>query len=163
MQRLLADKNNDGKVKVPYVVFSGDKNTLTFVLEITKDSTIVDFDIDNRLRSVLGFEAKKYKGGGGRYESENKVNILTVNSILVHCDIIKPSRVNGMVAPVIYNFSPNVTPGEKIVSQPQHLIYNPLTMNVIPSMTAWVTDQNGKILDLRGEVLTLTFHIRKRR
>ena len=67
-----------------------------------------------------------------------------------------------MYAPVIYNFSPNASPGEKIDSQPQHLIYVPLTMSVIPSMTAWVTDQNGKILDLRGEHLTLTFHIRKR-
>ncbi len=163
LQRLLPNKSNDGKVKVPYVVLSGNKNTFKCVLEVMKDTTIVDFDIDNSIRSVLGFEAKKYKGGEQRYESENKVNILNVNSILVHCDIIKPSRVNGMFAPVIYNFSPNVTPGAKIVSQPQHLSYIPLTMNVIPTITAWVTDQNGKILDLRGEVLTLTFHIRKRR
>ncbi len=128
-----------------------------------KDSTIVDFDTGNSIRSVLGFEAKKYKGGGQTYKSENKVNILSVISILVHCDVINPSFVNGMLAPVIYNFSPNVSPGEKIDSQPQHLIYVPLTMSVIPSMTVWVTDQNGRILDLRGEQLTLTFHIRKRR
>ncbi len=162
LQRLLPEKSNDGKVKVPYVVLSSNKNTLKCVLEITKDSTIVDFEIDNSIRSVLGFEAKKYKGGQ-RYESENKVNILSVNSILVHCDVINPSCVNGMLAPVIYNFSPNVSPAERIISQPQHIIYVPLTMSVIPSMTVWITDQNGKILDLRGEELTITFHIRKRR
>jgi hypothetical protein len=163
LQRLFPNKSNDKKVKEPYVVLSGNKNTLKCVLEIMKDSTIVDFNTQNSIRSVLGFEAKKYKGGGSRYESENKVNILSVNSILVHCDVINATRVNGMLAPVIYNFFPNVSPGEKIVSQPQHLIYVPLTMNVIPSMTVWVTDQNGELLQLRGEQLTLTFHIRKRR
>ena len=55
---------------------------------------MVDFDIDNSLRTVLGFEAKKYTKVG-TYESENIVNILNVNSILVHCDIIEGSRVNG--------------------------------------------------------------------
>ena len=108
---------------------------------------------------MLGFNAKIYKRG--RYESENLVNILSVNSILVHCDVIGASRVNGVEAPVIYNFFPDVSPGEKIVSQPQHLIYMPLTMNIISRMTCWVTDQNGKELDLRGEELTLTFHVRK--
>ena len=162
LQRLLPHKSNDGKVNEPYVVLSGNKNTLKCVLEIMKDSTIIDFDTENSIRSVLGFQAKKYKGGK-RYESENKVNILSVNSILVYCDVISSSRVNGMLAPVIYNFFPNVSPGEKIVSQPKHLIYVPLTMSVISSMTVWITDQKSNLLDLRGEQLTLTFHIRKRR
>ena len=162
LQRLLLENSNDGKVKEPYVVLSGNINTLKCVLEIRKESTIVDFDTKNSIRGMLGFEAKKYKGGK-RYESENKVNILRVNSIMVHCDVIKTSRVNGMLAPVIYNFFPNVSPGEKIVHQPQHLNYAPLTMSIIPSMTVWVTDQKCDLLDLREQELTLTFHIRKRR
>ena len=163
LQRLLLENNsNDEKVKEPYVVLSGNINTLKCVLEIRKDSTIVDFDTKNSIRCMLGFEAKKYKGGK-RYESENKVNILSVNSIMVHCDVIKTSRVNGMLASVIYNFFPNVSPGEKFVHQPQHLNYAPLTMSVIPSMTVWVTDQKNDLLDLREQQLTLTFHIRKRR
>ena len=132
------------------------------MLRITKESVIVDFNIENSIRSVLGFEGKKYKGKK-RYESENKVDILNVNSIFVHCDVINPSRVNGIPAPIIYSFFPNATPGDKIVSQPQHLVYMPLTLNVISSMTVWVTDQKGNLLDFRGQELTLMFHIRKRR
>ena len=162
LQRLLPSKSNDGKGDETYVVLSGNKNTLKCVLDIRKDSTIVDFTAKNSIRSVLGFQAKKYKGVK-RYESENNVNILSVNSILVHCDVINPVRVNGVFASVIYNFFPHVSPGEKIVSQPKHLIYVPLTMSVISSMTAWVTDQNYNLLDLRGEELRITFHIRKRR
>lgn len=162
LQRLLIQNTNDKRVEKSYFELSGNKNTLKCVLEIMNDSTIVDFEIENSIRSVLGFEAKKYKGVK-RYESENKVDILSVNSILVHCDVINPSRVNGVPEPIIYSFFPNVTPGEKIVSQPQHLIYIPITMSIISSMTVWVTDQKGNLLDLRGQQITLTFHIRKRR
>jgi hypothetical protein len=162
LQRLLPEKSNDANIKKTYVVLSGNKCTLKCELEIMKDSTIVDFDVENSVQSVLGFEKKKYKGGK-RYESENKVNILNVDPILLHCDVIKPSRVNGVLKPIIYIFFPNVSPGEKIVNEPQHLIYVPLTMDIISSMTVWVTDQDQNLLDLRGQQLTLTFHIRKRR
>lgn len=147
-------------VKDKLVNFSPNKNTLKCRMQICTDLIIVDFNIDNSLRTVLGFSAKQYKGKG-RYESEHLVNILSVNSILVHCDIVGASRLNGVEVPVIYNFFPNVSPGEKIVSQPLHIIYMPITMNVISSVTAWLTDQNQKELNLRGEELTLTFHIRK--
>ena len=164
MHRLVKEKTNDkqGNESIEFFVLSGNKNTLKCVLRIMKESVIVDFNIENSIRSVLGFEGKKYKGKK-RYESENKVDILNVNSIFVHCDVINPSRVNGIPAPIIYSFFPNATPGDKIVSQPQHLVYMPLTLNVISSMTVWVTDQKGNLLDFRGQELTLMFHIRKRR
>ena len=163
LQLLLREikKSSVQEKKQPYIVLSGNRNTSKCVLDITSDTTIVDFDVKNSIRSILGFEAKKYVGGK-RYESENKINIICVHSILVHCDIINSSRVNGMPAPVIYNFSPNVSPAEKIVCQPKHLMYVPLSLSVISSMTAWITDQEGRTLDLHGERLTLAFHIRKR-
>ena len=129
--------------------------TLKCVLDI-KDYQI-DFAVENSLRTVLGFDAKIYKGG--RHESENLID-MSVNSILVHCDIIDTSRVNGIEAPVIYNFIPNAVPAYKIVITPKNLIYAPITLNVISHMTCWLTDQNGGELDLRGEELTITFHIK---
>ena len=134
MQRMLMAEYGV-KENEKHVILSANKNTLKCILEIRDAATIVDFKVDNSLRSVLGFKAKRYSGVN-RYESENIVNILSVNSILVHCDIVGASRLNGIEAPVIYNFFPDVSPGEKIVSQPKHLIYIPLTMNVIPSMTS---------------------------
>ena len=63
----------------------------------------IDFAVENRLRRVLGFDARINEHG--RYESENLVDIM------VHCDIIGTSRVNVGEAPVIYNFFPNAAPG----------------------------------------------------
>ena len=96
----------------------------------------------------------------GRYESENLVNIRRVNSIFVHCDVLEASRLNGIEAPLIYSFFPDVAPGDKIVSTPLYLIYTPLTLNIISHMTCWLADQNGKELDLRGEEVTITFHVK---
>ena len=72
---------------------------------IKNDNIIVDFNVDNSLRSVLGFSARKFSGAG-RFESENVVNIMKVNSILVHCDIIGGSRLNGEERAIIYSFFP---------------------------------------------------------
>ena len=160
-QRQLYSKGGQKKAK-EHVVLSANRNTLKCVLEIKDKKTVVDFNIDNSVRTVLGFDAKKYSNVGF-YESENIVNILSVNTILVHCDIIEGCRINGIVAPVIFTFFPDVSPGEKIIAEPQHLIYIPLTMDIIPSMSSWMTDQTGANIDLRGEELTLTFHVHKRK
>lgn len=161
--QMFHSRNDVNVDKRPFIILTGNRNTFRCVLEILKDTTIVDFNVENSLSSVLGFEMKQYPGKRKRNEGENRVDILRVNSIRVHCDVINSSRINGVFAPVIYSFFPNVSPADKIICQPQHLMYVPLSLNTISLMTSWITDQEGELLDLRGERLTLTFHIRKRR
>jgi hypothetical protein len=154
LQRFIMQKTGDKKAE-KRIVLSPNPNTLRCVLEVLDVKCQVDFD---SLCTVLGFDRKVYKVG--RHESEHIVNILSVNSILVHCDVIESSRLNGIEASIIYGFFPDGSPGDKIISIPRHLIYIPLTLNIISRMTCWVTDQNGEELDLQGEELTLTFHIK---
>ena len=125
---------------------------------ILKEGIKVDMRGESSIRSVLGFEAKVYKDV--RTESESTVNIMRVNSIFVYCDIINSSYVNGIQQPVIYSFFPSCLPGEKIIEKPNTLIYLPISLDVIPHMTSWITDQNNKLIDLRSEKLTLKFHVR---
>ena len=47
-----------------YVILSANKNTLKCVLEIKDEKTVEDFGVDHSLRTVLGFEAKKYSNVG---------------------------------------------------------------------------------------------------
>ena len=141
------------------VLISPNLNTLQCILVLKNDNIVIDFNVDDSLRSVLGFSARKCTGPG-RFESENVVNIMNVNSIMVHCDIIGGSRLNGEERPIIYIFFHNVGPGEKIVTRPKNLIYLPITLGVISRMTCWLTDQDNKPLNLRGEELTITFHIK---
>mgnify|MGYP003546407550 CR=1 FL=1 len=58
-------------------------------------------------------------------------------------------------------FFPSVGPGYKIIEVPVNLVYLPITMNTISSMETKLIDQNGKLINLRGEELSIRFHIRE--
>ena len=69
-------------------------NTLQCILTVVGAKCKVSFDVPNSLASVLGFK-QNIVYGVGRYASENLVNIMSVNSILVHCNIIHSSYMRG--------------------------------------------------------------------
>ena len=54
-----------------------------------------------------------------------------------------------------------VSPGYKIIENPHNLLYLSITTDTIHSITIWLTDQNGKKLNLRGENLSMRFHLRE--
>ena len=136
-------------------------NTLQCILNVVDATCKVRFDVPNSLASVLGFK-QDIVYGVGRHASEKLVNIMSVNSILVHCNIIHSSYMRGQQAPVVYNFFPNAAPGQKILDAPNNLIYLPVTVDVISTLSLWLTDQVGELLDLLGEKLTIRFHLRER-
>ena len=157
-------KSGEGKKSVTTTTLnslciSPNRNTLRCEMSLDRNVQVDFRGSDGTLRSVLGFEEKLYNGPG-TFESEQIVNILRINSIFVHCDVITQSRKNGVTSPVIYNFFPNVSPGYKIVNRPKNLIYLPLSLSVISQMRVWLTDQNDNLIDLRGEELTITLHIK---
>ena len=102
------DKAND---KV-YIEISANTNTLKSEM-ILKNNYEVDFKQDNSVNSLLRFHSKRYTSGFP--ESENMVNILTMNSILVNIDIISGSYVNDSTQPTVYSFFEDVSPGCEII------------------------------------------------
>ena len=143
------DKNN--------IKISANTNTLKSEMFL-KNNYEVDFRKDKSINSLLGFHCNLYTSGF--HESEIMVNILTINSILVNTDIISGSYVKGCTQPTIYSFFPDVSPGNKIIQNPHNLLYLPITSDTIHSITIWLTDKNGYVLNLRGENLTMRFHLR---
>ena len=143
-----------------YINISANSNTLKSVLIIEKDYQ-VDFNYQNTLAKVLGFTGAKYIEGF--HESENVVNIFSINSILVNIDIISGSYVNGTTKNTIYSFFPKVSPGYKIIESPVNLVYLPITLDTIDRLTVSITDQDDNLLNLRNEKLTIRFHIREAR
>ena len=140
------------------ITISANTNTLKAVL-ILENGYHVDFQPEHSICSVLGFNNDVYTAD--YQESENPVNILSVNSILVNIDIISGSYVNGQRYPTIYSFFPGVSPGYKIIETPANLVYLPVTLDAIYSMQTSLTDQNGKLLNLRGENVSIRFHVRE--
>ena len=135
-------------------------NPVSLKVEMTiKEGYVVTFPDKNSLGDLLGFAAGVYKAG--THTSQRICNILRVNNILIQCDVIGGSSINGRPAPVIYSYSPNVGAGRKIVSEPRYPIYLPVTVDRITELNVWATDQDNNLLDLQNEDLIITFHIRK--
>src|SRR2546426_9263846 len=87
---------------------------------------------------------------------------MKINSILVNIDIITGSYVSNSQFPVIYSFFPNVSPGRKIVERPNpSLIYYPVNRLDIHYIRLWLTDQDNKPVDIRGERITVRIIIRE--
>lgn len=154
IQKQLA-KNNHPKA------FNIEANDITLkcVIHIEKPNVQILFNHNQSLNKLLGFR-KDIIEGAGEHEGENIVDILSVNSILVNCDIIEGSYLNGMQEPVLYSFFPDVPPGYKMNEKPNTVIYLPVTIPTINSIHIWLTDQNHKPLNLRGETITIRLHLK---
>lgn len=144
-----------------YINISVSKPTSSSILEISNEDYKINFNVENSLSSTLGFENKIYSSG--IYESPNVIDIEKVNAILIHCDFITGSSINGINSQVIHSFSPNVSPGYKIIEVPKpQLFFHPVVkLPKIDRVRIWLTDQNNKIIDLRGEKVTLCIIIRE--
>ena len=143
-----------------YINISANSNTLKSVLILGKDYQ-VDFNHQNSIAKALGFTGTKYTEGF--FESENVVDNLSINSILVNIDIILGSYVNGTTKNTIYSFFPKVGPGYKIIKTPHNLVYLPITFDTIDSLVVSITDQDYNLVNLRNGKLTIRFHIREAR
>ena len=141
-----------------YIEISANTNTLKSEM-LLKNNYEVDFRKDKSINSLLGFDSNLYTSGF--HESENMVNILKINSMLVNIDVILGSYVNGSTQATIYSFFPDVFPGYKVIKNPRNLLYLPITAVTIYSITFWLTDRNGNELNLRGENLSMGFHLRE--
>lgn len=159
IQQTMKDKGHfDSANDKYYITIETNNSTLKSVLQIGPNYK-VDFTSANSIRTVLGFNSQTYSEGYN--ESENIVNILNVSSLRVTSDVIGSSYTNGETENIIYSFFPNVGPGYKIIQEPRNLIYLPVILKTISEMETKLLDQNRKLINLRGEQLSIRFHIRE--
>jgi hypothetical protein len=140
------------------IEISANISTLKSIVNIEKANYQVDFGVDHSIGSVLGFEKAVISSGYNR--SHKKVDITLINSILVNLDIIMGSYNKGHQYPTIYSFHPNVPRGYAIIEEPTP-IYYPVSRHDISRMRLWLTDQDGKLIDLAEERLTVRIHVRE--
>lgn len=157
-QKMKANGHFDSVNDVSYVNIYSNENTLKVVMEL-ENGYVVDFTSDDSLRELLGFEAATYNMQTN--ESTIPVQIIAVNSILINVDVVSGAYVDGTLKPIIYSFFPSVGPGFKIIEVPRNLVYLRMNRKQISNMRVRITDQNDKLLNLRGEKVTLRLHIKE--
>jgi hypothetical protein len=155
----LAQINDVIRSKTTAFELRANTNTLKAIIHINHPRVKVIFTHDNSMREMLGFKSEILEGVGD-HEGSGLVKILPVNSVLVNCDVVTGSYVNASQEPVLYTFFPNVPPGYKVVETPGTPIYLPVTQTCIESMRLWLTDQERRPLNLRGETLSVWLVLR---
>lgn len=127
---------------------------------IIRSNGVIDFNVKNSLGPVLGFNKRKLQSQD-IHKSDHPVKILKVNTILIDCNIALGSFLNGQPVHVIHQFFPTVPFGYKIVETPTNIIYFPINVKTINTISLRVLDQDGELVNFQNEVITIRLHLRK--
>ena len=90
------------------------------------------------------------------------VHILKINTLRVECSITMGAFNNGKPVHTIHEFSPTVPPGYKISIVPRNVIYFPVLVESIPRIELRICDQDGNLVNFRGEKIVARLHLRPR-
>lgn len=156
----IADIINLLKEREPSINISVNKNTGKCSIEISDPGVKIDFTRKNTIRSILGFDSKIIEPNK-KYIADHPVNINDINVIRVDCNIASGSYINDKRTHNIHEFYPQSEIGYKLIEVPKNLIYHPVIERVIQYLRINITDQNGELIDFRGETITCRIHIKK--
>lgn len=131
-------------------------NTLKTYIKADKP---INFNVSGSVGSLLGF-SKEQLTANTTHASDLPVNINKVNIIRVECNIVCGSYLNDKKVYTLHEFYPDTAPGYKILEVPRNLIYLPITKREIGLLTLTLVDQNGDLINFRGETITIRLHLK---
>lgn len=142
------------------IIIEANNNTLQ--IEIISSHDTIFFDRKRTIGSLFGFDRLSLNAGI-KHLSNQPVSILKVNAIQVQCNIIRGSYMNNSPAHILHEFALDVPPGYKLDVVPNNLIYLPVNVREITHLTIWIVDQEGRLINFRGEEITLRLHLRSKK
>jgi len=93
------------------------------------------------------------------YRPDQTVNILKSNAIRLQFNIIRGSYVGRTPNHTVHEFGVNVPPEYKMTVTSHNLIYLPINCT-LSTLSIRIIDQNGDLVNLRGESVSICMHIR---
>lgn len=139
-------------------MLKANKNTLQCEMMCSQP---IDFEKPNTIGALLGFRHGQILNKNTVHVSELPADILKVNVIRIECGIIKGAYFNNAPSHTIHEFSSRVAPGYKIIEVPQNVIYFPVTVKHVHSISLSVVDEQNRLINFRGETITIRLHIKK--
>ena len=137
-----------------------DFDLTSFKVLITLDAN-TQLDLrDGNFADLIGFDKKIVQETEYGSKLPNITN--SIDSIYIHCDLITDSVVDGKSGDVIYVFSTaNLTRSYPFERTPYHIGFSRVNKTRIDSIRVWLTDADGRNIDLNGVDTSFTFILRE--
>ena len=121
--------------------------------------TILDFARSHSypLDDIDGF----YQLIAGSYTSDRPNNISGIDKILLKCDFIQGSIVNGKRKPILYSFALSSPPGHKIYKEPRIKLFKKVIKSVLSHITFYFEDDDYKPVNFHNKTITFTCQLIK--
>ncbi|MGI0027987.1 MAG: hypothetical protein ACREAD_09140 [Nitrosopumilaceae archaeon] len=152
----ISSKDKDEKI----LSIKPNNNTLKCEIECKYN---ISFNAKNSIGKVLGFKdalLRKFQ----KHESVFPVDIIKVRIIRIDCNITTGAYLNSHQSHTIFEFDIDVEPGYKLSKEPTNIIYMPLKPNgnqSIDNITLRILDDNGDLIDFRGEKIIVKLELKK--
>ena len=144
----------------PFINITANKSRLTSIIEIVAPYKLSFNTALNTIGPLLGFD-QNIQLTPGFNESPNPVDIISVNSVAVNCNVTQSSYLNGVKTNSMYSFPVEVSPGFRMVTHPNSLQFHKIITDKLSTLRIWLTDDNEKPLDLNNELVTIRLRIQE--
>lgn len=151
------------------IVFSGDYNSMRVDLEITDVAWRVDFQDanSNNFRNILGFNNQEYSGAvNNLFRAESRANITNnIDSISINVSIVDSGSIllNNRQSSSLYHITDyGAGAGSYLTARVPYPIYLPINLSGnIHNIHISIRNQSDQIVDLNGEHIVLSLHLKK--
>ena len=137
------------------VIIESDKNTMKSLMEVKQGA--INFDIENSIASLLGFNKIVYEQG--KNTSQKIVDIMGFSTINIHCNVISGVKDNGNNTGILYTFTLTEPPDYLINIIPTNILYQNVTKDRIEYIEFHIKNEHGRPIDFNGDVLSFTLHL----
>lgn len=120
----------------------------------------IDFTSNSSIGRMLGFSSR-ILAANIRHESDLPVEICKVTSIRIECNITASAYYNNYLSHTLFEFSPVEDPGHKINIEPKNIIYLPVNAGTIDNITLRIVDQDGRLINFRGETIVIRLELKR--
>ena len=131
-------------------------------LKLGPQIMVLRFNKKSFFDTILAFTPNwDYKEiGKGNYSEENR-NSTVIEKILLKCDVLDGSVINGVRQQKLYRFVLDKSSGYKVVSQPETVVYKEKNKCVLNGITFYLENDNHEDVEINGKTLTFTVQMVK--
>jgi len=154
---------------VDKIIISGDYNSMRVDLEILDVAWRVDFQDanSNNFRNILGFNNQEYSGAVGNFfRAPNRANITNdIDSVSINVSIVDSGSIllNNRQSSSLYHITDyGAGAGSYLTARVPYPIYLPINLKGnIHNIHISIRNQSDQIIDLNGEHIVLSLHLKK--